>query len=198
MNGLHAYRFWAYAATFGALWGAVEVTIGSFLHAIKLPFSGVALAVVGASLLVALRTLHPVRGVVIAAGAVCAGVKLLSPAGAVIGPMTAILVESMLVELVVMPTGAHALSGGVAGALSGLWSVTQKLLTQTLFYGMPVLGIYKGILKQAEKTLHLPASGGAWAASAFLLVVALLGVVGGIAGSRIGSAARRQLTPETP
>lgn len=198
MNELRAYRFWAYAATFGALWGAVEITVGSFVHTLKIPFGGVALSVVGAALLVALRTLLPARGVILAAGAVCAGIKLLSPAGAVIGPMIAILVESILVELALMPTGAHALSGGAAGALSGLWAVTQKLLTQTLFYGMPVLGIYKGILTQAEKALHLPASGGAWAAAAFLSVVASIGIVAGSFGYSIGSSARRQLVSEAP
>lgn len=196
MNDLRAWRFWGYAATFGALWGAVEITVGSFLHAMKLPFSGVMLAAVGAALLVALRTLLPERGLVLAAGAVCAGVKLLSPAGAVVGPMAAILVESLLVEAVLLPAGATPISGASAGALASCWAIVQKLITQTLFFGMPVLGIYKGVLAQAEATLHLPASGGAWAATAFLCVVGLVGASLGVIGAWMGIATRRQWSVE--
>jgi hypothetical protein len=190
---LRAYRFWGYAATFGALWGAVEITAGSFLHAIRLPFSGVVLAGIGVALMVTLRRLFPERGVLLAAGAVCAGVKLLSPAGAVVGPMAAILIEAALVEMVMLPSGASPVAGGVAGAFASLWAVVQKLLTQTLFYGLPVLGIYQGVLRQAEKLLDLPASGGIWAAGVFLCIVAGIGAGFGVAGSFVGAAARRQL-----
>jgi hypothetical protein len=198
VKDLRIYRFWGYAATFGALWGAVEITAGSFLHAIKLPFSGVVLAGIGAALLVSLRTLLPARGIVLTAGAVCAGIKLLSPAGAVVGPTAAILVESMLVEISLAPSGANALSGGLAGALSAFWAVAQKLITQTLFFGMPVIGIYQGVLRQAERWLHLPASGGAWVVGAFLFTVALIGAGFGVAGSLVGASTRLQLAVERP
>ncbi len=196
MKDLQAWRFWGYAATFGALWGAVEITVGSFLHTIKLPFSGVMLAGVGAALLLALRSLLPVRGVVITAGVVCAGIKLLSPSGAVIGPMVAILVESILVETVLLPTGANAVSGAISGVFASFWAVAQKLITQTLFFGMPVMGIYKGVLQQAERMLHLPASGGAWVAGGFLCIVALVGAILGTTGALVGRSTRRQMAME--
>jgi len=198
LKNLEAYRFWGYAATFGALWGAVEITAGSFLHAIKLPFSGVVLAATGAALLLSLRTLQPVRGIVLTAGIVCAGIKLLSPAGAVFGPTAAILVESILVEIALAPAGANALSAGAAGVLVSFWAIAQKLITQTLFFGMPVIGIYKGILQQAVKLLHLPPSGGAWVVGALLFNVALIGASLGVAGSLVGASTKRQLTAGQP
>jgi len=196
MNQVRAYRFWGYAATFGALWGALEITAGSFLHALRVPLSGVVLAGAGAALLVALRVLLPARGVVLAAGAVCAGVKLLSPAGAIVGPVIAILVESLLVEALLLPAGVHIISGAFAGATASLWAVGQKLITQSLFYGLPVLGIYQGVLEQAEKLVRLPASGGAWAALAFLSLVAGLGAAFGLTGSLVGTHAGKQLQQE--
>jgi hypothetical protein len=198
VKDLAAYRFWGHAATFGALWGAVEMTAGSFLHALRVPFSGVVLAAVGAALLVTLRTLLSARGLVLAAGIVCAGVKLLSPAGPVLGPMLAILVESALVELALAPVGVNPVSSVVAGALATLWTVVQKLIAQTLLFGMPVLALYRGILLQAERVLHLPASGGAWAAGAFLGLVAAIGAGFGIAGALVGATASRQLWVERP
>jgi hypothetical protein len=190
---LQAYRFWGFATTFGALWGAAEITAGSFLHAMKVPFAGVALSGVGVALLLTLRALLPSRGVVLAAGLVCAGVKMLSPAGAVVGPMIAILGECLVVEAVVAPIGPRPAAGALAGGLCSVWAIAQRLITQCLLLGMPVLGIYKGILGQAERWLHLPCSGGAWAAAIFLGVVALIGVGFGVAGAMIGSAAAGQL-----
>lgn len=189
-------RFWAHAATFGATWGAVELTVGSFMHAIRLPFGGILLGAIGAGLLVTLRLLFPERGVVLAAGAVCAGVKLLSPAGAIVGPATAILVEASLVEAACFVSGAQQWSGAVAGALCALWSLTQNLVTQTLLFGMPVIGIYLGVLDRAERWLRLPAGGGHWAAGALLMFVALLGALFGLAGQHVGVAARQHLRRE--
>ncbi len=198
MKDLNAYRFWGYAATFGALWGAIEITVGSFLHGIRLPFGGVVLAGIGAALLVSLQTLLPARGIVLAAGVVCAGIKLLSPAGAVIGPMAAILIESTLVHIALAPVGANAVSGGVAGALASSWALAQKLITQTLFFGVPIVRIYDGVLGQAAKTLHLPTSGGPWVAGALVCVVALVGASLGVVGSLVGTATRQQLAVEHP
>jgi len=198
MRQLAVYRFWAYAATFGALWGAVEITVGSFLHAIKLPFGSVGLAGIGAALVVTLRILMPVRGIVLSAGIVCAGVKMLSPVGAVVGPMVGIMVESMLIELALMLAGATWVSCAAAGALSCLWSVTQKLITQTLFFGTPVIGIYKGIAQQAERLLHLPASGGVWVAGAFVCFVAAIGISFGTAGLLVGKKTSALLAMRLP
>lgn len=189
-------RFWAHAATFGATWGAVELTVGSFMHALRLPFGGIVLGALGAGLLVTLRLLFPERGVVLAAGAVCAGVKLLSPAGAIIGPATAILVEASLVEAACLPCGARRWSGAMSGALCALWSLTQNLVTQALLFGMPVLGIYLGVLDRAERWLRVPASGGHWAAAVLVAWVALLGALFGLAGHRIAIAAREHLRSE--
>lgn len=193
---LGPYRFWAYAATFGALWGAVEITAGAFLHAVKLPLAGLLLSATGAALLVSLRALLPSRGVVVAAGIVCAGLKLLSPAGAVIGPMAAILAESLLVELATTPAGANPVSGAAAGAMATLWTVAQKLITQALFYGMPVIGLYQGIARQAELTLGLPASGGATIVALFLCMAAVLGAAFGVMGARVGASTSRQIAME--
>ena len=193
MKDLPAFRFWAFAATFGALWGAAEITVGSFLHAIRLPFGSVGLAGVGVALLMSLRILVPVRGIVLSAGVVCAAVKMLSPAGVIIGPMVGIMMEALLVEIALLPFGANVVSGAFAGVLACLWTVAQKLTTQALFFGMPVAGIYQGLAQQAERLLRLPASGGLSVIVAFLLLVATFGMAFGMTGTLIGRWVSKQL-----
>lgn len=193
MKRLDQYRFWSYAATFGALWGAVEITVGAFLHAVKVPFSSVVLGATGAALLICLRALLPVRGVVLTAGLMCAGIKLLSPAGNVLGPMIAITVEAGIVELVLRPFGVTRASAATAGALVCLYCVVQKLVHQLIFMGMPIIDLYIGIAKQAEKMMGLPASEGAWVVGLFLSIVATIGITFGLVGARIGKTTVKQL-----
>lgn len=179
-------RFWGHAAAFGALWGAIEATVGTFLHALRIPFGGTLLAATGAALLVALRVVYPRRGVMLAAGAVCAGVKLLSPATTVSGPMIGIMMESLLLEIACLAFGANPVSVVLGGALATLWALSQKVLTQIVLYGAPVIDLYRELLVRAEKWLHLSPSGGLRVVIPFATLVSLIGALTALAGYRAG------------
>lgn len=185
-------RFWAHAATFGALWGALEATVGSFVHAVKIPFGGTMLAACGAALLLALRVLYPQRGVIIAAGAVCAFVKMVAPSTLILGPMIGILVEATLVELACLPFGARAPSAALGGALATTWSLSQKVLTQVVLFGTPILSWYGDVLTRAEAWLKLPRSGGLWVAAPFVATIATLGAAAALVGLRAGRVASQR------
>jgi hypothetical protein len=182
-------RFWGHATAFGAMWGAIEATVGTFLHALKIPFGGTVLAATGAAFLIALRVVYPQRGVLVAAGAVCAGVKLLSPATTVIGPMVGIMVESLIMEIACFGFGANPVSAMVGGALATLWALSQKVLTQIVLYGAPVIALYREFLQRAEKWLHLEPSGGVRVVAPFAALVGLIGALMALGGYRAGRAA---------
>jgi hypothetical protein len=179
----------AHAASFGALWGAVESTLGGYLHALKVPFAGTARAVVGATILIGLRVLHPRRGVIVAAGVVSAAIKASTPSTAIVGPVTGILVESCLVELVCLG-GIGPVSSALAGALAALWALTQKVVVQIVLYGAPIFDLYREVSKRAEQWLSLSPGGGVRLVFAFASFVATLGALGGTLGLRAGRIAR--------
>lgn len=180
------HEFWSYAGSFGALWGALEATLGSFLHAMKLPFGGVLLASMGAALLVALRVLVPRPGILLATGAVCAMVKLSSPGTVLVGPAVGILTESLLVEIATLPFGANAASAPLAGALAASWAICQKVLTQILLYGAPIVALYKELLQRGSKMLGLSPEGGLKMIAVFVTAMATFGALAGLAGLRAG------------
>ena len=186
-------RFWAHAATFGALWGAIEATVGGFVHAVKMPFGGTALAATGAALLLALRVVYPKRGVVIAAGAVCACVKMVAPSTLILGPMIGIMVESLLIEVACAPFGARVGSAAVGGALATLWALTQKVLVQVVLYGAPVIGLYREVLSRAETWMGLPKTGGTSVVVGFAGIVAAIGATTALIGLRAGRVALQRM-----
>lgn len=192
--------FWAHAAAFGAIWGAVEITLGSFLHTLHLPLTGTTLSAIGAALLVAQRQLVPTRGLTLATGLVAASCKMLSPGGAIIGPMVGIAVEALLVELALLAAPRSWPSALLAGLLAVAWATGQKLLTQVALYGGDVLDLYVATLRRVATGLGLDPSAGWAAVAAVAGLIALLGLVAGAAGYRVGRLAAhvRCGAPGTP
>ncbi|MDX9722765.1 MAG: hypothetical protein RBU37_18600, partial [Myxococcota bacterium] len=177
---------WAYVAFFGALWGGVEITIGAFLHTVRIPFAGLFLASFSASLMVAQRQLCPQRGTTLATGVVAALLKSLSPGGIILGPMIGISVEALLVELVLLPRPRSRLLAMLAGASAALWASTQGLLTQVLLYGAELLELYLGVLRRLAELLGVHTDYAYLSMLGLTLVLALPGVVGGLWGHRLG------------
>jgi hypothetical protein len=182
-------------AAFGALWGVLEITVGSFLHALHLPFTGVVLASTGAGLLVAQRQVLPRRGASLATGFVAALCKSMSPGGVVLGPMAGILVEAMLVEAALLAAPRSALTALPAGALAAIWAAFQKLFTQYLFYGGSVLDLYLSLLREASDAAGIPEESRASSLAIVLAAIALFGATGSVLGWRIGREGRRRLSP---
>lgn len=184
--------FWAHVAAFGALWGAIEITLGSFLNTLRFPFSGTVLSCLGTIIMVAGRQILPRRGASLATGLVAALCKSISPGGIILGPMIGISSEAVLVELALLPAPRSRLCAAAGGMLAAVWSTCQKIITQSVFYGAGILALYLAILRRARDWLGLPAEAGWWALAALLAVVLAMGAAAGLLGRRIGVDARRR------
>jgi len=99
----YTVRGWVTIGLFAALWGVVELTLGSVLHAIfpsqaNTFLTGVLMGGIGVAVALTGRHFVPNRGSVLLISIVTALLKLLSPGGIKIGPVVAILVEGALME----------------------------------------------------------------------------------------------------
>lgn len=173
-------------AAFGALWGALEITLGSFLHAIKIPFGGTTLAAVAAALLVAQRQLMPQRGLSLATGVVAALCKSVSPGGVILGPMIAITAEALLVELALLAAPRSRISAALAGGLVVCWSTFQKVISHYVYFGGDVIDLYVELLEQASRTVGLTPEAGWRVIGALVVLVAAIGAVIALMGHRVG------------
>jgi hypothetical protein len=185
--------FWCHAAAFGALWGALEITLGSFIHALHIPLGSAALAGLGAGVLVAQRQILPARGLTLATALVAAVCKSISPGGVILGPMIAILSEGVLVELILLPAPRARAAAPIAGGLAAAWCVLQKLVTQLVLFGAGIIDVYLALLQRGCAWLGLPPSGGLWTVAGVLAAIAALGAVGGALGRSVGARARERL-----
>ena len=186
-------RFWAYVTAFGALWGFGEITLGSFLMSLRIPFIGLVLASMGVMILVAQRRIFPVRGATIATGVVAALCKSISPGGIIIQPMVGIICEAMLVEIALSYIPTIYIAAPIGGILAASWSVFQQLAVHYFIYGRTIIELYVTILKKVSSWLGMSESAAWTTLGTFLGLMLLIGAAGGLLGLKLGRDAARAL-----
>ncbi|GER80124.1 conserved hypothetical protein [Candidatus Denitrolinea symbiosum] len=167
-------------AVFGALWGLAEISLGSALHAIKLPLTGLSLAVAGVMIASIGRLFVPRRGSTLFIGAIAMVLKLFSLGSALLGPMLGILVEALVAELILdaFPRPSRlAFVAACAGA--ALWVFVHPFVTGLLIWGQGLLTVWLDMLDTGARLFGIPTQA-AWAIA--LTLIALHLVVGGIGG----------------
>jgi ABC-type thiamin/hydroxymethylpyrimidine transport system permease subunit len=178
-------RDWVTIGLFGALWGVVETTLGTYLNVIfpsftNTFFKGVILGGIGVAVALTGRFFVQKRGSVLLIGAITALLKMLSPAGSRIGPILAILMQSVMMELVLSLAGQpRRWAFMLGGALAVGWNFPHKFIMMRIMYGRTVVQVYRKLAQDGSAILGLDPS------LALLILAILLGVrlvIGGMAG----------------
>lgn len=187
MNELTETALWRKAAVLGSLWASSEVVLGSFLHNAHIPLRGQILTFIGIAILTAGHRLWPQRGLLWRAGFICAAMKSISPSAVIFGPMLAISIQGLLLELGTMAAGVpygYFLGGGLAMA----WNLLYKIAKILLFYGPGAAVLYGRGWERVCAWLGL-SSWGPWTPLFALAVLNFLGgVLAVLAGLRVADA----------
>lgn len=177
---------WLRAAILGSIWASSEIILGSFLHNLRIPFSGTFLGAIGVYLLAAFDAKWKQSGVIIRAGIICAFMKSISPSAVIFGPMIAIILESLLFTIVIRIVGRNSIGYGLAGAFAVTYSLIHKIANLLIFYGADIIQIYANFYKYAVKvtSINLGAPGNLIAI--LFMVYLCSGFIVGIAGMLAG------------
>lgn len=168
------------------MWAASEIVIGSFLHNLRVPFSGSILTAIGVILLISISYKWNDKGLFWRAGLICALMKTLSPSAVIFGPMIAIISEAFLLELSVRILGRNYAAYITGAVLAMSWSLVQRVLTLIVFYGTSIIEVYTDLADMAEKQTGIQADI-TWLPILFLLLINLiLGLLTALAGIRLG------------
>jgi len=168
-----------YIGIFGALWGVSETGLGSVLHALQVPLTGTALAAVGMAIALTGRCFVPRPGSVLFIGLVTAMLKMLSVGGTVLNPMIAIVVESVLAELVLVAGRHNRVTFAAAGAAASAWSLVHPFLTGAILAGQGFFAVYASMLRNGARMLGVEPS-------AIVLILGVLTILHVAAGAAAG------------
>ncbi len=186
-------KLWRESAAFGALWGALEITLGSFLHSLRVPFTGATLTIIASIVVISARMIFPHRGFCIRAAMVCAILKSFSPGGIIFGPMCAIMGEGLVIELAFLSPSVR-FSAALGGCLASLWTFIQYFVIRLIHFGTDIFKLYLAMIKKAAKSIGVPESWGWPALILAVVITSLIGATAGIIGYNLGNRAKKKLS----
>jgi nucleoside-triphosphatase THEP1 len=177
---------WLKASIIGTFWAASEIVLGSFLHNLKIPFSGNILTAIGIILLISMSYTWKEKGLFWRAGLICAIMKTLSPSAVIFGPMIAIFSQGILLETFTRIFG-RSIVGYLLGAIFAMsWNLFQKITNYVIFYGYNIIEIYKSLISYAQDQLNLHFET-LWLPVLILLgLYALFGLMAAVLGIKAG------------
>ena len=170
---------WTRLGLVGGAAGGIEMTVGSMLHAAKIPARGLMMSSLQGAMMTFAGFGLVQPGRVIWVPFISAGLKALSPAGSRVRPMIAICAQGLLYGGTVQVLGWNAFAVTLGGALIGAWSAVQGILLQYLLMGGEMVRAYDQAVLWLAAHWSVTAPSLPWLVSAWAGFCALF--AGGIA-----------------
>jgi nucleoside-triphosphatase THEP1 len=189
---------WAKAALLGSMWGSIEIIVGSFLHNLRVPFTGTILSAIGVALLVGGHSLWQEKGLIWRAGVVCALMKSISPSAVIIGPMIGILTEAIALELFVRISRGTSIGVVIGSGIAVCLPFVQNMVNLLIVYGLNIAALYLEAYKIAAKSLGIQSLNPYEALGLFLVLNALFGCCAAFLGIAIGKNAAANILLSSP
>ena len=179
-------RPWTHAALYGALWGALEATVGTAIHLGRVPFRGEIMGLMGLVCLICLRRLQPRVGVVLVAGLTAIFLKVFTLGGLYPGPLVGIATQTLAVEF-----GFLVARGPWAAALGGIIALgtnpIQRVITAWIVGGTEAAtAVLRAVGELGGVEAKLVLAG-------FVGLAASIGAVGGVFAWRLAGRVARRL-----
>ena len=190
---------WIKASVLAGLWAGIEIIAGSFLHNLRIPFSGTFLTLISIILVVGFFQIWPKYGIIWRAGLITALMKSISPSAVILGPMIAIALEGFIMELVIRIAGRNITGYIGAGMLTMVGVLLHKVVRLFLLFGWNIFLIYEEMFIYATDKLGFINVQPMRAVLSLFLVYAVLGALAALAGYKLGQKAKKeQYSEHTP
>ncbi len=182
---------WEIVGSWGAASGALECSLGTYLHAARFPFTGTVMgSAQAATLSIASRNLGR-KEFLAWISIISAGLKAFAPDGTRIGPMIAIAMQGLLFTIGAM-IGRWSRFGFYLGAfLVGLWAALQGFFIQLVLLGGSLDRAWGQGARYLQRSFHISIPN-LWVA------VAALAVVNGLVCVALSSLALRRWETKGP
>jgi nucleoside-triphosphatase THEP1 len=179
-------QIWLKASVIGSIWSSIEIILGSFLHNLKIPLSGMILSFISVWLLISFLQVWKENGLIMRAGIICALMKSISPSALILGPMIGIFTEAILIELFILMLGKNLIGYMIGGAFAVLATLIQKLVSLLILYGFDFIKILSDLYLFAVKQIDLEHLSPTFLIILIIFIYIITGMAGAIAGYTTG------------
>jgi nucleoside-triphosphatase THEP1 len=147
---------WLKASVVGSLWASVEIIAGSFFHNLRIPMAGTILAMISVMIMVAFHQIWKEKGLFWRAGLICALMKSISPSALLLGPMTGIFAEAVLMEFATRLLGGNIFGYLLGGSLALVSTLAHKIVNLLFLYGFDFVTVLMNLYQFAVKQTGFP------------------------------------------
>jgi nucleoside-triphosphatase THEP1 len=147
---------WLKASVVGSLWASVEIIAGSFFHNLRIPMAGTILAIISVIIMVAFHQIWKEKGLFWRAGLICALMKSISPSALLLGPMTGIFAEAILMEFATRLFGGNIFGYLLGGSLALVSTLAHKIVNLLFLYGFDFVTVLLNLYQFAVKQIGFP------------------------------------------
>jgi nucleoside-triphosphatase THEP1 len=182
---------WLKASILGCLWASSEIVIGSFLHNLRIPFTGNILTAIGIILMVSIGQIWAERGLFWRAGIICALMKSISPSAIIFGPMIAIFSEALIMEASTFLFRKRALSFLIGSALAMSWNLAQLVIGYIITYGSNIIYLYEKLSDYFQHQLGITSANYWWPVIIIAIFYLLAGLIAGGIGLYVGRQSKK-------
>jgi len=165
---------WTRIGLFGGASGTIEMSLGSALHATKIPFRSTFLSALQGAMMVFAGFGLAEPGRVVWMGFISAGLKALSPTGNRLRPMLAIFMQGFLFGTTVQLIGWNVVAIALGGMFIGAWAALQSFLIEYLLLGDDLFRAYDSVVLWLARHWHIQAPGLPWLVGGWALVHGLI------------------------
>lgn len=173
---------WLKASVIGSIWASIEIILGSFLHNLKIPLSGMVLSFISVWLLISFLQVWKENGIIWRAGLICALMKSISPSAFIIGPMIGIFTEAVLLEIFIFFFGKYLLGYMIGGAFAVLSTIIHKLVSLLILYGFDFIKILSDLYAFSVKQIDLENLSSSFLIILIIIIYIILGMSAAAAG----------------
>jgi nucleoside-triphosphatase THEP1 len=177
---------WLKASVIGSIWASVEIILGSFLHNLKIPLSGMALSFISVVLLIAFLQVWKDKGLIWRSGLICALMKSISPSAFILGPMIGIFTEAILIELFITLFGKNLIGYLFGGAFAVLSTIIHRLASLIILYGFNFVKILSDLYMFAVKQIKIEQLSPGYMIAFIVVIYSAAGMTGAILGYTAG------------
>jgi nucleoside-triphosphatase THEP1 len=177
---------WLKASVVGSIWASVEIILGSFLHNLKIPLSGMILSFISVWLLVSFLQVWKENGLIWRAGLICALMKSISPSAFILGPMIGIFTEAILIDLFIFLFGKNLFGYLIGGAFAVLSTILHKLVSLLILYGFDFIKILSDLYMYAVRQINVEHLSPVFMIILISVIYIITGMTGSVAGYLTG------------
>ena len=164
---------------FGALWGLMEISLGTLLKGLRIPMSGAILTSVAAIIFLSGRYFIHRKFSILIMGGIAATIKVFSVGTVIAGPFMAILIEAGIAELLISFLGISRLSYVITSITIVIYTILHPFISQGIIFGANIYKIYLGTFHKLADVLHTGYQYLAIIILLYILFHALLGATSG-------------------